>query len=63
MAFAGKSYLSRLDNKYKQNKFNEHYNALLKGNNMTRDCMELYKYTKDPNVLVAKSASRKGSVS
>lgn len=63
MAFAGKSYLSRLDTKYKQNKFNEHYNALLKGNNMTRDSMELYKYTKDPNVLVAKSASRKGSVS
>ena len=56
MAFAGKSYLSRLDNKYKQNKFNEHYNSLLKGNNFTRDSMELYKYTKDPNVLVTKSS-------
>lgn len=63
MAFAGKSYLSRLDNKYKQNKFNEHYNSLLKGNNFTRDSMELYKYTKDPNVLVTKSSLRKGSVS
>ena len=56
MAFAGKSYLSRLDNKFKQNKFNEHFNSLLKGNNFTRDSMELYKYTKDPNVLVTKSS-------
>ena len=63
LAFAGKHYLKRLDNKYKQNKFNEHYNELLKGNNMTRDSMELYKYTKDPNVLAAKSSLQKGSVS
>lgn len=56
MAFAGKSYLSRLDNKFKQNKFNEHFNSLLKGNNFTRDSMELYKYIKDPNVLVTKSS-------
>jgi GH24 family phage-related lysozyme (muramidase) len=57
MAFAGKHYLKRIDQKHSTNKFNKHFNELNASNNYTEDSMKLYKYLRDPNVLVAKSSN------
>ena len=57
LAFAGKHYLKRIDQKHSANKFNKHFNDLNASSNYTADSMKLYKYLKDPNVLVAKSSN------